>query len=622
MINKQTLRLFNAIQVQSKEQLNISDTIKQNCIKKGFILESNIFPAPETIKDIEDVIGLSGEKANTTFHKNWKTIAETDRETLVAQQILHYITTYGFKTADIYSDSTIFIPNETLNIPEITEDLPITFIKGLTKEEILLEIIKLGKSGIALHSNTLDDIMDIVEYNKYNNDFISEIKNRELSTRLKDLYNIIPTEPVEYLRHVISKLTNQSLLIKNQDLIDKIHESNGKYLDELLQKAPEDLASIFYRYRVLFLAMKKISKNKNFFNRLRKQAKKLHKPLPEDFLNNVTSYIKSGYIDLEKLQDSLAKASVFRKIRLLYALHYRKNPANSIIYQIRNGKGWVDAFFPHQWEDDEMLQALYNIVYDAIVKDIKPKVKGKTFYIPEYIKYALPATEKQFIGNIPNGSYVEVSDNIITGIHWCNLEGKTIDLDLATIGLSGKTGWDGDYTSDGESCIFSGDITSAPEPNGATEAFYIANGKTETKLITLNYYNYNSEYPVNFKFFIAKEKANKWGKNYTVNPNNILCSANSKLDKRETVIGAIANNKVIFANVSVGNKISSRDDEKSTRIRKYLEAKLLNPVDFNKILANAGALVIHNKPKDYEGDIIDLSPENLDKNSFIDLLGG
>ena len=94
-----------------------------------------------------------------------------------------------------------------------------------------------------------------------------------------DYYHIVPTEPVEFLRHVISKLTDQSLLIKNKSLIEKIKQSNGKFLDELMTKAPVDLGSIFLRYKPLFLAMRSISNHKRVFNRLRRDAKTMHRPL-------------------------------------------------------------------------------------------------------------------------------------------------------------------------------------------------------------------------------------------------------------------------------------------------------------------------------------------------------
>jgi hypothetical protein len=65
-----------------------------------------------------------------------------------------------------------------------------------------------------------------------------------LKALLYDFYGLVPSEPVELLRYLISKLTSESLLIKNDDLINKIKQSDSKRLGVLLQDAPDDLASI------------------------------------------------------------------------------------------------------------------------------------------------------------------------------------------------------------------------------------------------------------------------------------------------------------------------------------------------------------------------------------------
>ena len=276
----------------------------------------------------------------------------------------------------------------------------------MTADEILDKIIELG-SGIALMQETLKDIMTIVEFNKYDSEFVEKIKNRELKALLFDYYGIVPKEPVEFLRHLISKLTDESLVIKNKYLINKIKESNGKFLDELLKQTPNNLAEIFFRFKPLFLAMKSISKNKTFFNRLRKKANELHKPLPEDYLNNVTMRIKRNSLNLDFLKKKLGTATIFRKIRLAYALKFRENVGDSIVYQIRNGRGWATGFHCEGNVEDAL-----NVVSDSIVNDIRSNVEGKTIYIPENVNYALPATEKQFTGYLPTGSYVSVRQ-------WC-----------------------------------------------------------------------------------------------------------------------------------------------------------------------------------------------------------
>jgi hypothetical protein len=617
-MNRSTLKLFNTIQVDIKKDCEISASIDESCIKNGYVLDRSINPNKKLLKVINEVLGLSGEKANAAFHKSWMTIQESSLEILITQQMMNYLSTYGFEAKGIYNDNTIYIPNELLNIPAISKDIPITVVKAMTADEVLDAIIKLA-SGIALSEDSLQDIMVIVKTNKYDSGFIKEIKNRELMALLNDYYSIVPADPVEFLRYVISKLTDESLLIKNKDLITKIENSNGKFLDLLMIDAPANLASIFFRFKPLFLAMKKISKNKIFFNQLRRKANDLHVPMPQDYLGDITSLIKNNNLDLDELESQLKKANVFRKIRLAYALKYRLDYKKSILYKVRNGTGWATDF---EWSSDYDLitQKAFDLVIASVIEDIKANVEGKNFYIPKNVFYALPATEKQFTGNLPTGTYVSVPEDIVVGIHWQNTT-RRIDLDLAVIGESGKMGWDAAYKSIGNKVLFSGDMTSAPAPLGATELFYLKKGGQEPRILTVNYYNFSKEDAVDCKILVAHEKPKNFKQNYMVDINNIVASANIKISKKQNIIGLVLSidgeNRIYFCNTSVGNSITSNANAQATHIRKYLIGITKSSIDFRDILIKAGANVCNEIPDD---DYIDLSPEALDKSSILNLL--
>lgn len=618
-INKATLNLFNAIQVEKK--LKGKTTLLEKTIKDGYILAPEVARIADDalLKTISDVVGISGEKANNAFHKSWKIIEETSQEELMVQQIIHYITTYGFQEMGIYRDDAVYIPHEELELPEILDDIRLVIISGLTVNEIRKKIVELS-SGIALKEETLKDIMVIIEHNDYDIGLLEDIKNRELRSKLYDFYDTVPTEPVEYLRFLVNKLTEESLLIKSGYLVAKIKECNTslhiKTLDRLLEKAPHNLAEIFLRYKPIFLALKSVSKNKTFFNRLRKKANDLHKPLPEDFLNSITGKLKNGdKVVITKLRAELKNVNIFRKIRLAYALKFRTTDPTAIVYKVRNGKGFAVEFsFNKKKEAERVLK----YVVRSIEEDLN--VKGQTIYIPKNMNYALPSTEKMFTGNFPTGSYVSVPEDMIVGIHWENTE-KVVDLDLSAISASGKTGWDSDYKSEGNKVLFSGDITSAPKPKGATELFYIKKGDTDHKIMTVNYYNFSGGDEVNTKILVAHEKPKNFGSNYVVDVNNIVAQTNINISKKQNVLGLITRvddeNRFYFANVSVGNSITAYGDEKTKFTREYLVNSLVNTLDFKEILKNAGAKVVDKKPKK---DFIDLSPEVLDKTTIINLI--
>ncbi len=626
-MQKATLSLFNAVQVGNKKRLpKVTEGYSMGAtIPHGFILS----PEAQSVCDdklfdlITDTIGISGEKANAAFHKSWKVIEESSDFELRLQQILHYITTYGFEAVGIYSQDSVYIPAEVLNIPKLKDGIKLVVIKGLTKEEVLEKIVKLG-SGIALKPDTMESIMEIITGNMYDvvTEILPVIKNKELKSKIYDAYDIMPTEPTEYLRYLLQKLTNDSLLIKSDRAIRKIKECNTKLhiktLDGMLKHAPRNLAEIFLRYKPLFLALKSISKDKTFFNQLRKKAEKLHKPMKEDYLNSVTGKLRNDKkITKTTLFKELAKVNIFRKIRLAYALKFRTTEKDSIVYKVRNGRGYATEF---EFENFEGAEEALEVVLNSIVKDLD--VKGQLIYLPDYINYALPATEKMFTGNFPTGTYVTVPKDMIVGIHWFNTSDR-VDLDLSTVSANGKIGWDRNFRNGDNTVLFSGDITDAPRPKGASELFYIKSGSVDDQIMYVNYFNqYGEEQEVEAKIIVAQDAPKNFAKGYMVDPNKIVAVAPILINKKSNVLGLITKvdgeNRFYFSSTSIGNNITSGYDDHSNKARKFLADSLKDTIDFREILVRAGAKIVTEKPAKKE--FLDLSPEALDKTTIIDLI--
>jgi len=337
-----SLRLFRAIQVEHSAASSVDPEMLRTTLAQGYILDPAIAASNELVRAVTAEIGLSSQEINATFHKSWEKIKSASIEQLVLEQMLHYLTTYGHQQLGIFDRSIVYIPKEQLDVPSLTEDVPITYIRALSAEEIQCEIVKLG-NGVALNDSTLDNIMEIVAANQFSSEYLPDIRNHELSARLYVHYDLVPDVPTDYLRYLIYRTTGQSLLIKNDALIELIKSIDKKHeilLNELLERAPSNLGNIFYRFKPIFLALKTVSKNKTFFNRLRKQAVKIHQPLATDYLGSVTQQIMENRINLDELSESLDKASVFRATRLAYALEYRLQNNRSIVYPVRNGKGW------------------------------------------------------------------------------------------------------------------------------------------------------------------------------------------------------------------------------------------------------------------------------------------
>lgn len=622
-----TIKLFRALPVKNKNQKTDTELMEKT-IKKGFVFApeviANYSNYDELIRLVEKTVGLSAEQMNSSFHKSWKKVKEASIEQLVIEQILHYLTTYG-KEAGLVAlpDDFVYIPAEDLDIPDIKLDnIKLTVIKGYTKEELTGKLLTLLESGIALAEDTIKSAVEVAMFVGLE-DF-ERVKNKEVKVALYDYSGLFPANPVEFLRFAIFRATSTTLLIKSPEVIEAIKASNNLNIVKLFNDYEKKyglqrLAEIFYRFKPLFLAFRTNDALKAKVNRIRRLAVKYHKPLPEDYLNTVTEKIDKvlgGGIDKNELQSELNKANTFRKIRLAYALKFRTKDVESILYRIRNGKGYATSFqFANKVEAERVL----DIVLDSIASDISKNVSGKKVYIPDNVNYSLPATEKQFTGNLPSGTYVSIPGDMVAGIYWNNVKHHRIDLDLSIISAeTGKVGWDSWYRTEDRDVLFSGDMTDAR--NGASELFYVKKQSKKAFIMFVNYFNFSSEVDVPFKILVAKQTVRNFKKNYTVDPNNVVAISNSVINQKQKILGLMVTtpteNRFYFAETNMGKSITAGDSDYATHSRQFLLDYYENAIDLRNVLVKAGAVLVDNKD---EIDI-DLSPETLEKDSFLAIL--
>lgn len=654
---KSTIRLFKAVPINEKRKKSNKE-LSKTTIQCGYIFSPEvIYNYPnydKLIQQVEEIYGIGAEELNSSFHKSWVKIKDTDMEQLVVEQIAHYLTTYGkeqpveyliekeeqwgvahlaekiIDLGDFESDRTrdesyVYIPKEKLEIPNLDiNNIKLVVIKGYTKKELRAKLLHLISLGVALGEDTMADVLDIAEFLELDEKDIIGVKNKEVKSALYDYLNLFPENPIEFLRYILFKLTGKTLLIKSLAVIEEIKTVKDRTISTLFSKYKtkyglEKLAEIFYRFKPIFLAFKSNERLKPTINKIRKLATKYHKPMPEDYLNTITAKLKRREkIDRNKLESELDKVNTFRKIRLAYALKFRTKDVESILYRIRNGKGYATDF---SFENKTGAKSILNIVLGSVIKDISKNVKDKKIYIPDYIHYSLPATEKQFTGNFPSGTYVTVPKDIIFGINWKNIRANVIDLDLSVISpTKGKIGWDSDYRTEGGNMLFSGDITDARGENGATELFYVRRQKKEALILYVNYYNFDEDIEVPFKIVVAQEQVSNFRKNYMVNPNNLMAITNSKINRKEKILGLVVTIlgecRFYFTETYIGGSITSSHSIVAEHSRRYLFDFYENTINLKNILIKAGANLVENK-EDCE---IDLSPEELEKDSILKLL--
>ena len=626
---KSSLNLFKAVLIKGDTPVDKTrfETVNAQFVKSGFVFAPEVLAEYKgedlktLVKEVNNLFGKDGADLNKSFHKSFAKVRDASMEQLWYEQALHYLTTYGFEKMGVFSHDTVFIPAEELDIPLITEGFKLAVIRGLTPEQLKTELLEFLATGIALKDATIKDVLEVATVVGITEAESQEVKNKEVRIALYDYFGFVPSNNLEFLRYMVYKITGMTQIIKNKATIETIKDKFSISHEGMLVKyvntyGEEELAKLFNRYKPVFLAFRKTKNAKKVVNSIRRSAKLNHVPMREDLLNSLTGKIKRGEaINVKELNTALANANTFRKARLAYALKYRTEDHDGIMYRVRNGKSYATKF---ENGNKDGAQYTYELVLGAIAEDMKANVEGKTFVIPENLVYALPTTEKQFVGNIPSGSYTEVGEDMVFGVSWKNVDRHRVDLDLSMANLNGKIGWDGAYR--GNDTQFSGDITDAP--NGAVEVFRIGNKAEGLWLVNLNFFNYEESCKVPFKIFTGAD-SQAINKNYVVDPNKLNLVVDSEFDgERQKALGIVyADEKIrrfIFAESTFDKMRSSRHTDYSQYALDYIKSYYTDVIDLNQLIAKAGGTVVTEVPT--EGEYVDLSIEALDKTTIIDLL--
>lgn len=589
------LRLFKAFVGNSSSNVN------EEAVTYGLLIPDT---ADSDVVDAAiEIYGKDGVLINQTFHKDFNIVAELNKETLLIQQIMHYFTTYGFEILDIFDNNTVYIPAEKLDIPEITDDIKMTFIKAISENELSEKLNALLMSGVALSEQSVKDILDLADFIDKNN--IDNIKNREVKTALYDIYNIVPKDPDEFLRYLIYKLINSTLKIKNEDTFYCLKRSDRDLALSLINKylshknGLDKLSSVFLRNKMLFLALKGDNKELNhIINRLRKHADKNHKPLPVNCLDSLTY---KDY-DKEAIVKALDNATIFREIRILNALRlYNADPA-FLGYKIRNGK-----MFLTEYNQEKNLSKTIDIITEHLANRIRDKFNGKVFCIDDNVDLALPISEKQFCGEYPEGTAIIIPkyNNLVFGVHWFNLDDQRIDLDLHLRNSIGdEYGWDSSYRNNNRTVLFSGDMTDAPKPDGASEMYFINKKNTDIYNISLNDFNYNGK--VEYTFVAASADDIESIKNYTVDPNKIILQYKDAIESKNNNIGILVpyqhRFKLILSKSGLGNFQTVKADLADKALEFQLDS-FQTAMTLNELIRKCGGVIV-NSPT-YISTVID-----------------
>jgi hypothetical protein len=651
-----TIRLFKAVpvdnNVRGKDFLPFE--IYRRTLSKGFVFAPEVVASygniDALIAQVDEACGLDPNRLNKAFHKSFGKVQSASMEQLYLEQAAHYITTYGAEELGVFDAERVYIPSEQLDVSAIDiETFDFVVIRGMTYAEIKWALLDLLSSGVALSEQSIKDVLDAASLVGFTTDEIEQVRNREVKIALYELYGMVPANPIEFLRYVSYKATGSTLLIKSPAAIAALKQGAAEHnlvpIFNLYAGAHSliPLGEIFLRFKPLFLALRANKELRPTINKIRRLAEKNHKPMPVDYLNNVTALIKGskdsvffakskdavigyGNFNLARLADELSdpNVTIFRKIRLANALAVRSHPElDSIVYKVRNGKSYATSCGPTDSLTASRFGVAYSVVMDSIVDSIQSKVHGRKIYIPSGVLYGLPSTEKQFIGNLPAGTSVQVpvDQALVAGVYWEDQGHNRIDLDLSVSNLEGKIGWDGGYRNDVGSVLFSGDNTSAP--NGASEVFWFGPEANGSWMMDVNYYNFYEDVPVPYKIVVGTADAEQINHHFVIDPNRLAASASSVINVKQTNLGIVVadpdgSHRFFFSASNGGGMITSRYSEHAEKARKFMMASLYSAPTLNEVLGFAGAIAVDDPSEADEG--FNLSPAAIDKTTILSLL--
>ena len=513
-MEEKVYKLFGKVFVTDKPKIGFN-IMNHRSMQQGIFV-----PEELCYKWLYNLIGQNAINPNSTFYKAWNDIASKTRWQLFLDQMRHYASTYG---TNFEGETWVMNDGEYVNFP-FTQ---LKVLEPILLPELETEITKLAYSNIAMSTDTLTCIQDIVRELKVSLD-IEQIKNRELKLRM------IPTNyefknGQECLLWILWKWFNISMLVKNKETFDSI-KSESSMLPVLI-KNREVLATVFFRNKDVFMQFKKCKELCHQVNVIRKLANKLHKPMK-----------KSPWLQLEEMNYSereklFHEASIFKLVQMYNVL---SNPSG--YYVIRNGK----AFYKESSERKVSNELLNHLMMNIVMKI--PKVESVA--LPKGIEFAMPTSEKNFIGEVPLGSTVDCAEkNTMIGIYWHNEWGAR-DLDLHVKTIDGKSvGWNSSFATRDLDILFSGDMTNA-DPEAAEVMWF--KSKPVDSIVSVLKYSGSNKYA--YDIFIAQESTTDFKRNYMVDPRNIIYKTQMNFEnKSDVTIGYFKDGKFVFHSCSVGN---------------------------------------------------------------------
>ena len=573
-------------------------------------------------------------RLNNPFHATWDKVANADYRQLIVEQVLHYLSTYGREAFGL--GAAPVVPTESFQFPD-NQPLPVESltIMHVVDAEVANDIVEHTLTTVtAPHKN------DMVFYSTYcKNTTLSpeKVKSNELRTLLYTMKDLYPEDEDEFVRYLLYRSIGSTLVIKNKKIIRTIKnamkdEKIEHFVLTGFQKANlSKLARNFLRLKPIYLAFK-TPDTASYINKIRRLADIYHKPMSDLRVANLSNLFYQG--EVEKAKKVIGKMSMRELIKVRNFVDVNQLFQGSVIeaYNIRNGKIHLEegknrtvsitGTAAMNAMDEALRQEFCNRTYR--------KLAGKIFFIPSYIDYCAPVSEKQFIGNIPYGTKFSFPNTVSLGIFWENYKNKRTDLDLHLTTPSGAFGWNASYRNEERAVLYSGDMTDAT--NGAAEAFYTNYSKfNEPYILSAN--NFTGMPDVPFKFICTESRfegytGGVWGPPATC-PIDISKTLFPPIDLKfkdtnSQTIGFGRRNVFYF----YGGELNSGIIPDRSKYREYMDAlyaRTSTSMTLRTLLLMTGARVVSESgyeqlTDEEKAQVVDLTPSALTRTTLIDLV--
>lgn len=572
-------------------------------------------------------------RLNNPFHATWDKVANADYRQLVVEQVLHYLSTYGREAFGL--GAAPVVPTESFQFPD-NQPLPVESltIMRVVDAEVANDIVEHTLTTVAApHKN------DMVFYSTYcKNTTLSpeKVKSNELRTLLYTMKDLYPEDEDEFVRYLLYRSIGSTLVIKNKKTIKTIKyamkdEKIARFVLTGFQKANlSKLARNFLRLKPIYLAFK-TPDTASYINKIRRLADIYHKPMSDLRVANLSNLFYQG--EVKKAKKVIAKMSMRELIKVRNFVIMNQFYRGSVIeaYNIRNGKIHLEEGKNRtEGLTGAAMDAMDEALYKEFCNRTRGKLAGKIFFIPSYIGYCAPVSEKQFIGNIPYGTKFSFPNTVSLGIFWENYKNKRTDLDLHLTTPSGAFGWNASYRDEERTVLYSGDMTDAT--NGAAEAFYTNYFKLDEPYI-LSVNNFTGELDTPFKFICTESRfeastRGMWGPPATC-PIDISKTLFPPIDLKfkdtySQTIGFGCRNVFYF----YGGELDSSIVPDRSKYREYMDALYARTsisMTLRTLLHMAGARVVSESgyeqlTDEEKAQVVDLTPSALTRTTLIDLV--